>query len=282
MANEPQILNHLMFSLDGQILSTGFNSFEVKIGRESLDLANLETIGHRTAKGDWLTSVSLKEGYGSEVEAKLMAQFADESEESSLFLPIRSDTRNSPMDIPGNPAVFFKCKLYGVPHDFSPGKVKRLGADMNPCDGRQPNIGVVAFTSRAAIPDPLTELDSPVTSTPLEIGELIEGFELTGTVQCHSIVGDDNVTVLVEVLSDVDDTFATPTVQYTLPLLFTNEDPAPVGSILEPRAQDFVLDGDTDPVPGELAWALRITIVDDDAGGSGQVEISAALNLLAK
>lgn len=277
-----QIQRNLMLSLDGFIVSTSFNNFDLMMGRESLDLANIETIGNRTAKGDYTTSAKLVEGYGTETEQRFMAHLADEEEATSLLVPLRSDTRNSPVDIAGNPAFFGIFKTTEVPHKVEQGKVKRISGTFEPSDGRQPNLGVMLITSRAKVADPLTEADSPVTSDAIEVGELVEGFELAGTVHCHSIVGDDTVTVLVEVLSDVDDTFATASVQFTLPLLFTNEDPAPGGSVLAPKAQSFVLDGDVTPIPGEPAWGVRITIVDDDAGGSGKVEISAAINLIPK
>lgn len=282
MAGEPYIFRNLMLSLDGFIVSTSFNNFEVMLSRESLDLANLETIGGKTAKGDYITSAKLIEGYGTETEARLVAHLADEEEETSLLVPLRSDTRNSPMDVAGNPAFFMSCKTFGTPQKVEQGKVKRISGEFSPSDGRQPNLGVMLITSRAKVPDPLTEADSPVTSNAVEVGELVEGFELAGTVHCHSIIGTGTVTVEVEVLSDVDDTFATPTVQFTLPLLFTNEDPAPAGAVLAPKAQSFVLDGDVITVPGELAWGVRFTIVDDDAGNDGEVEISAAINLLPK
>lgn len=276
------IFRNLMISLDGFIVSTVFNNFELMLGRESLDLAALETIGHKSAKGDFTASAKLIEGWGTETEQRFMEQLANEEEETSLLVPLRSDTRNSPMDVAGNPAFFMIAKTTEVPHHVERGKVKRVSGTFMPSDGRQPNLGVMLITTRAKVPDPLTEADSPVTSDAVEVGELIEGFELAGTVHCHSIIGDGNVTVLVEVLSDVDDTFATPTVQLTLSLLFTNEDPAPVGAVLAPKAQSFVIDGDTDPVPGELAWGVRFTIVDDDVGSSGRVEISAAINLIPK
>lgn len=282
MAGEPYIVRNLFFSLDGFIMSTSFNNFEVPLSRESLPLGALETIGNSSAKGDYISSARLIEGYGTETAARLLAHLADEQEATSLLVPLRSDTRNSPMDTPGNPAFFMICKTLEVPHKIEQGKVKRISGTFENSDGRQPNLGVMLITSRAKVPNPLTEADSPVTSVAIEVGALVAGFELAGTVHCHGITGSGIVTVLVEVLSDVDDTFATPVVQHTLPLLFTNEDPAPGGAVLAPKAQDFVLDGDVSPVPGELAWGVRFTIVDADAGNNGAVEISAAINLVAK
>jgi len=276
------IFRNLMISLDGLLVSQTFNAFELGLTRDSLPLGTLETIGNKSAKGDYASSARLIEGWGTETEQRFMAHLADEEEETSLLVPLRSDTRASPMDVAGNPAFFIICKTTEVPHKTEQGQVKRVSGTFTSADGRQPNLGVMLFTSRAKISDPLTEADSPVTSDAVEVGELVEGFELTGTVHCHSITGTGIVTVEVEILSDVDDTFATPTVQHTLSLLFTNEDPAPPGAVLAPKAQDFVLDGDATPVPGELAWGVRFTITDDDAGGSGKVEISAAINLLPK
>ena len=277
-----QILRNLMFSLDGQLMSTGFSNFDANIGREPLPRQCYEEIGKFNDKGDWTANVKLIEGYGLESEAKIMQQLADDEEESDFLLALRSDTRNSPMDIPGNPALFMVCITTAAPQKAESGKHKRISGEFDPADGRQPNLGVMLFTSRAKVPDPLLETDSPVTSDPQELGELVEGFELAVTVHCHSITGTGDVTAEVEVLSDVDDTFPTPTVQYTFPLIFTNTDPAPGGSVLAPKAQTVVLDGDVAPLPGETAWAIRITITDSDVGGSGKVELSAAANLIPK
>lgn len=282
MAGDAYIFRNMMISLDGFIMSTTFNNFELTLNRESLPLDALETIGKKSAKGDYISGARLIEGWGTETEQRLMAHLADEVEATSLLVPLRSDTRNSPMDVPGNPAFFAIVKTSEVPHHVEQGKVKRVSGTFMPSDGRQPNLGVMLITSRAKTPDPLTEADSPVTSTAIEVGEVIAGFELAGTVHCHSITGVGIVTVLVEVLSDVDDTFASPLVRLTLPLLFTNEDPAPSGRVLAPKAQDFVIDGDLTPFPSELAWGVRFTIVDGDAGNSGKVEISAAINLVPK
>jgi hypothetical protein len=276
------IFRNVMLSLDGLLVSQTFNSFDLGLTRESLDLGALETIGHKSAKGDYMSSARLIEGWGTETEQRFMSHLADEEEETSFLALLRSDTRASPMDVPGNPAYFAISKTTEVPHKVEQGKVKRVSGTFMPSDGRQPNLGVTLFTSRARVPDPLTEADSPVTPPALEVGELVEGFELAGTIHCHSITGTGIVTIEVEVLSDVDDTFATPTVQYTIPLLFTNEDPAPGGAVLAPKAQSFVLDGDVTPIPSEPAWGIRVTITDDDAGGSGRVELSAAINLLPK
>jgi hypothetical protein len=280
MAQPRQILRNLMASVDGLLVFQGFNQFEVTLSREALEHQCLEEIGKFVDKGDWSSSAKLTEGYGIELERAFFERLAADEEESDLLLLLRSDTRLSPMAVAGDPALFFVTRTTEVPTKGDQGQIKRLSATFEPSDGRQPNLGVVLYTSRAKVPAPLTAADSPVVSVPVELGELVEGFELALTVHCHRITGTGDVTVEVEILSDVDDTFATATVQAAFALLFTNESPAPGGSVLAPKAQTMVLDGDVDTIPGEPAWAVQITIVDSDT--DGEVEITVAANLIPK
>jgi hypothetical protein len=275
-----QILRNLIFSLDGQLMSTAFNQFDVQLSRERLQRSCLFDVGKFTDKGDWEASVKMTDGYGTESEAKLIAGLSQDEEESDFLLLLRSNTKASPMDTPGNPALFMVCQTFAAPQKADRGQIKKISGEFEPGDGRQPNVGVTLYTSLRKIPAPLTEAGGVVTSLPQEIGELEAGWELALSVHCHSITGTGIVSVLVELLSDVDDTFPSPTVQVSLPLNFTNQTPAPVGTVLAPKAQTLVLDGDTDPVPSELAWAIRITVTDSDV--DGEVEISAAAALIQK
>ncbi len=280
MAQARQILRNLMASVDGLLVFQGFNNFDVTVSREALEHMCLEDSGKFIDKGDWRTSAKLTEGYGNANEIKFLEQLAGDEEESDFLLLLRSDTRLSPMAIAGDPALWFLTRTLEVSTTGTQGQIKRINATFEPSDGRQPNIGVVLYTSRARVAAPLTAADSPVVSVPWELGELVEGFELAISVHCHSITGTGDVTVEVEMLTDVDDTFATATSQGAFPLLFTNEDPAPGGSLLAPRAQTMVIDGDTDGAPGETFWAAQITIVDGDT--DGEVELTVVANLIPK
>jgi hypothetical protein len=276
--NARQILRNIVFSLDGQLMSTAFNDFQVTIGRERLPHSNLYHAGKFSDKGDLTASLNLREGYGTASQAKLFYLLNQDDQDADFLYLLRSNTKSSPADAPGNPALIMGGHVISASAPVVSGQIQRISGEMAP--NGQPYLGFTLYTSLAAVDNPITAADSPVTSLPVELGELQEGYELTLSIHCHSITGTGVVEVTVELLSDVDDTFASPTVQATLPLIFTNEDPAPVGRVLAPKAQTLVINGDTDPVPSEPFWAVRITV--NDADIDGEVELSAAAALTQK
>lgn len=278
MANARRILRNLSLSLDGHPISTGANKFEIKIGRDRLPFESLEDVGKFSEKGDWMASASA-EGFGLEAEQKLLAQLADDEEDStSLLLFLESNTRLSPHANPGSAALFMICRTFGVPSsDTERGKIKRWAAEFENSDGARPWIGQVIHTNRARTPNPAGGGDV-ITPTPITLLALDEGEDgLPGTigvftVHCNKLQGTGTVTLLCELLSDTPG-FASPLVRATFPL-FTNEDPVPGGQQAGPSSQTIILYGDSTPLPGETQWTIRFTVTDTDT--DGQVEWMAA------
>ena len=280
-ANPRQILRNLMFSLDGQLLSTGTNNFDVTLSREKLPYAAFDSRGTFNAKGSYIAGMRLVDSFGTASDAKLLEALAEDDDLVDFLLLLRSNTRNSPMDTPGNPALFMAGHVFEVPTTRAEeGQIKRIGATFEPSDGRAPHLGQTLYTSRAATAAPMTE--GVVITDPVNLGSLVEGYELAVTVHCHSITGTGIVAVQVELLSDALVGFGSPISRHTFDLEFTNEDPVPVGGVAAPKAQTIVLDGDTLTISGEPWWALRITITDDSAGTDGEVELTGAAALVAK
>lgn len=281
MATNPRhILRNLVVSLDGQVLGTGASNISAAISRTKVPREEYEQPGKFNDKGDWVGGAKLEDSWGLDNEKKLLALLADTAELSDVLFLLRSNTQASPMDVPGGPALFFVCQTVEVPASSTvKGALKKLTAAFEPADGRQPNFGRTLYTSRAKTPAPLTAAGGVVVSDPINLGVLAAGLEIAFSCHCHSVTGTAVVTVLVELLHDVDHTFSTPLVAATL-ALFTNETPPTGGHLLAPKAQTLVLDGDVTPLPGEGWWAIRATVV--DAGADGKAEITAAANLLAK
>lgn len=283
MAYERDILRNRMISIDGQIIGTGASNFTFGLSRDRIEREEFEAPGKFADKGDWKAPVKLAESWGTENEAKLLAQLADTAESSSVLFLLRSNTQASPMAAPGDRALFGNYVTVDAPQAATKNQLKKLTASFELADGQAPNRGQVLFTSRAVTPAPLTEAGGAsgvYISTPVNLGALVAGKLLAITVHCHSFIGTGVATLLVEVLHDAASGFTTPIVAATGWALFTNESPPSGGHLLAPRAQTFVFDGDLTPLAGETWWAVRLTVV--DSLSDGKVEVTAAANLLSK
>jgi len=285
MASPREINGGQVISIDGQIIGTGAANFTFALSRDRIEREEYEQPGKLADKGDYKAPVKLIDSWGTANEAKILAQLADTAESSSVLFLIRSSAKLSPMALPGDPALWGKYVTVDAPQTATKNALKKLSASFDVADGEAPNLGKVLFTSRAATPAPLTESGGTAgvyVSTPVNLGALVAGKRLVLTVHCHSFTGTGVATLQVELLHDAAGGagFTTPIVAATGFVLFTNEDPPTGGHLLAPRAQDVVLDGDVTPLPGETWWAVRLTVV--DSLSDGQVEVSAAANLLSK
>jgi len=285
MAYPRKINGGQVISIDGQIIGTGAANFTYGLSRDRIEREEYEQPGKLADKGDWKAPVKLTDSWGTQNEAKLLAQLADSSESSSVLFLIDSNSKLSPMALPGDPALWGNYITADAPQTATKNALKKLSASFELADGQAPNLGKTLFTSRAATPAPLTHAGGTggvYVSTPVNLGALVAGKLLAITVHCHSITGTGVVTLQVEVLHDAAGGagFTTPIVSATGWVLWTNENPPSGGRLLAPKAQSIVLDGDATPLAGETWWAVRLTVL--DSLSDGKVEATAAANLLSK
>lgn len=237
-----KVLKNLLFSIGGFRVSTRANEVTIDDARARVDAACYEDPGKFPEKGPYEPALKLSI-YGTDAEAAILKLLSEMSEASSFMMLWESNILATPVAAIGSPVLMMDCSVFGGPMEAQRGALKRLQVDVESAGSQ------VYFNDLALSNVNQAVITAATTSTVQNPGVLGAGKELVWGVHLLDPPGFGGTvtSVLIELVSDVDGAFATPVVQDSVTLTEA------------PGAYFAILDGDTDPIPGETHWAVRIT-----------------------